>query len=358
MLIAVLGVRQAGTELPPPTPAPLVGFSFSPYAVAPGVDPLAGFNQLLTRLQPDVVRLPVYWKDVMPLPGVVDFSQSDALMTAVAAHNQAFPARPTKVVLVVGVRNIDFPEVWAPPWVPAERLSNLSRTVTSSDYTTYFDATIQHYAGNPLVSTWQIENEPYDDVTSGYSPANVALTRAAIAGETARLRHFDASRPVMITTYDSATVQLDKQATSQLSWLLKLLPVPQPVGHPTAVLSDADILGLDAYVVTPSTPLADASAQIRMGWKARALDYWAAQAQSMGKPMWITEMQAAPWAGTPGFTPTDLIQSAHLYAAVGASVTLMWGVESWLGDESWMQAGAAAVQIMRSSGPVPREQVA
>jgi hypothetical protein len=357
VLIALLAMRQAGSDVAPPTPAPKVGFSFSPYAVAPGIDPLAGFAELLARLDPDVVRLPVYWKDVMPAPGVIDFSQPDTLMAEVAAHNQAVPARPTQVVLVLGVRNIDYPEVWAPTWVPPERLANLSRVVASPDYTAYFDAAVAHYAGDPLVSTWQIENEPFDDVASGVSPADVSLTRAAIASETKRLRRIDTTRPIMITTYDSATVQLDKQATSDLSWLYRLLPGPKPVGHPTTVLADADILGMDAYVVTPSTPLDEATAQIRMGWKAQALDYWATEAQRLDKPMWITEMQAAPWGGTPGFTPADLMQSAHLYANVGAAVTLLWGVESWLGSESWLQAGAEAVQIMRTSGH-PREEVA
>ena len=65
------------------------------------------------------------------------------------------------------------------------------------------------------------------------------------------------------------------------------------------------------------------------------------------KPFWITEMQAAPWLGSPGFQPDDLIQSAYTYSAgVGAAVTLLWGVESWLGNESWMSAGATAVMAI------------
>lgn len=351
ILVVAIGQRQMGPELTVTSQPPLVGFSFSPYAVPTGTDPEAGLAQLLDRLQPDLVRLPVYWSDVMPQPGVLDFTVPDQLLATIAAHNQASPNRPTRVVLVVGVRNIDFPEVWAPSWVDPHQLGNLSALIQMAPYRSYVQASVARYASSPLLADWQVENEPYDNVTSGYSADDVSISQSAVASELRLVRRTDPLHPAVVTTYDSANLALDMQATSQLSWLYQMLPgLPKPVGHPATALGSGDVLGLDAYVVTPTTPLDQASVEKRISWKAGALGYWADQAATANKPFWITEMQAAPWLGSPGFQPDDLIQSAYTYSAgVGAAVTLLWGVESWLGNESWMSAGATAVNVLRTA---------
>jgi hypothetical protein len=137
-----------------------------------------------------------------------------------------------------------------------------------------------------------------------------------------------------------------------------MLPGPKAVGHPETALRAGDVLGLDAYVVTPTTPLDQASAQQRITWKAGALAYWAQRAAAANKPLWITEMQAAPWLGAPGFTAQDLIQSARVYSRLGASLALLWGVEDWLGNETWLQAGQTTVQILRTGSGQPSVEVA
>jgi hypothetical protein len=124
--------------------------------------------------------------------------------------------------------------------------------------------------------------------------------------------------------------------------------LPKPVGHPLPTLGLGDVLGLDLYVVTPSTPLTDAGAVERIRWKEEALEYWVRRAGSVGKQLWVTEMQASPWNETTGFTADDLVASAHLYRRGGASVVLLWGVEGWLSDPGWMAAGKQAVHILRT----------
>ncbi|HEX4215584.1 MAG TPA: hypothetical protein VIA06_19865 [Candidatus Dormibacteraeota bacterium] len=346
LLVVLLGGRQAGPEPVESANPPLVGFSFSPAAVPTGVDPVTSLEDLLTTLQPDVVRLPVYWSDVMPTPGVIDFTQTDALLSAVTQHNLADPQHPTRVILVVGVRNIDYPEVWAPTWMSDRDLRDLTSVVHTPDFEDYFTSTIEHYATDPLLLDWQVENEPYDNVTSGLS-SNVAIGNLALRGEVQLIRRLDRLHPVIVTTFDSATVALDQEENSSLSWLLRLLPIPQAVGHPSDALSAGDALGLDAYVVTPTTPLKQATADVRIGWKAAALDYWARQSIDVNKPLWITEMQASPWAGAPNFTTKDLLFSARAYSRVGATGVLLWGVENWPQNPRWMRAGKEAVQILR-----------
>jgi len=107
-----------GGEAPsaPPPPAPLVGFSYSPIiSTYLNRDPGADLATLLTRTNPDLVRLPVYWDLTQPSPGLLDFTVTDQLLEVVADHNRASP-RPTRVILTVGARNFLFPELHAPAW--------------------------------------------------------------------------------------------------------------------------------------------------------------------------------------------------------------------------------------------------
>lgn len=348
LLVLLLGGRQAGPEPVASANPPLIGFSFSPAAVPTGADPVASLQDLLSALQPDVVRIPVYWQDVMPAPGVMNFSEPDGLLNAVAQHNLQDPQHPTRVILVVGVRNIDFPEVWAPPWLTDRDLRDLTSVVHSPDFEMYFTSTIEHYATDPLLLDWQVENEPYDNVTSGL-PSDVSIGNLALRGEIQLVHRLDPLHPVIVTTFDSATVALDQEENSSMSWLFRLLPfVPQPVGHPAEALNAGDALGLDAYVVTPTTPLNQATADVRIGWKTAALDYWARQSIDVSKPFWITEMQASPWTGAPNFTTKDLLFSARAYGRVGATGVLLWGVEDWPQSPRWMNAGKEAVGILRA----------
>ncbi|HVC42980.1 MAG TPA: hypothetical protein VND54_13455 [Candidatus Saccharimonadales bacterium] len=69
----------------------------------------------------------------------------------------------------------------------------------------------------------------------------------------------------------------------------------------------------------------------------------------MGKDVWISEMQAQPWADLAGkFTEDDLLTSAAGYRQEHLQVVLMWGVETWLADPAWMAAATRVMAILRS----------
>ena len=73
-----------------------------------------------------------------------------------------------------------------------------------------------------------------------------------------------------------------------------------------------------------------------------------------GKEVWLTEMQAQPWASDPGdFTTSDLLVSAKVYRNAPLQVVLLWGVETWLADPAWMDAAAQAMGILRTPSAVP-----
>jgi hypothetical protein len=347
LAILSVGLTQPPTTLLPHAVHPMVGFTFVPsQAVDQGYDPGPALSQLVRRLHPDLVRIPVYWDEVAPIGGSFDFSRVDSLLAELSAANAHHPIHPAQAILVVGVRNLAWPEVHLPTWVDTSGGLDLGRITASKPYLDYLQESFRHFGASPVLYAWQVENEPLDDTNNTLGP--VAIAGGVVADEVALLKSIDPVHRVVITTYNSSNVALDMEATSSLSWLFRLLPGPQPAGHPAPTLELADVLGLDIYVDTPSTPLQDASVVERIGWKAKALSYWSAQADRSGKEVWITEMQGAPWNGEGGFSQEDLVESAQLYAGTGVTAVLLWGVESWLNAPDWMVAGQTAIATLRT----------
>ena len=331
---------------PAPLNPPLVGFSFSPAAVPSGVDPEQALATLLSTLQPDLVRLPIYWSTVAPTASSLDYTEVDRLIATIQAHNGKKGSRRTQVVLVVGARNLVFPEVHLPDWLDTRDVHKLDQLLKTASYRTYLDTTYRRYSSLSLLRAWQIENEPLDNASLNQL-TNGALPASMIRSEVDLLRSIDLVHEVVVTTFNSSHVSLDARAASPLAWLYARLPGAKPAGHPAQALTMGDTLGLDLYVVTESTPLDVITPSTRIAWKEETLDYWQGQAQDHGRALWVTEMQASPWIGTTGFTLDDLLSSALAYRGHGVSAYLLWGVEDWLDSPEWMEAGITAIGLLR-----------
>ena len=344
---AVVFPTLAVDPAPPPLNPPLVGFSFSPASLTNGSDPDLALAELLRTLQPDLVRLPVYWSTVAPTATTLDYTEVDGLIKTVQAHNAQKGSRRTDVVLVVGARNLVYPEVHLPAWLDTKNVHKLETLLKTTGYRRYLDTTFRRYASLPMLRAWQVENEPLDNasvnqVTSGALPASM------VRSEVDLLRSIDLVHEVVVTTFNSSHVTLDLRAASPLGWLYAHLPGAKPAGHPSQALTVGDTLGLDLYVVTQATPLQTTSPSTRIAWKEESLDYWQSQASKHGRALWVTELQASPWFGTSGFTVSDLLSSALAYRGHGVSVYLLWGVEDWLNSPDWMQAGITSIKLLRS----------
>lgn len=334
---------------PAPLNPPLVGFSFSPAAVPSGVDPDQALATLLSTLQPDLVRLPIYWSTVAPTPTSLDYTEVDRLIATIQAHNSEKASRHTQVVLVVGARNLVFPEVHLPDWLDTRDVHKLDKLLKTASYRSYLETTYRRYASLSLLRAWQVENEPLDNASLNQL-TNGALPASMIRSEVDLLRSIDLVHQVVVTTFNSSHVTLDAREASPLAWLYARLPGAKPAGHPAQALTMGDTLGLDLYVVTESTPLDVITPSTRIAWKEETLDYWEGQAQAHGRALWVTEMQASPWIGTTGFTLDDLLSSALAYRGHGVSAYLLWGVEDWLESPAWMEAGTTAIGLLRG-GP-------
>ena len=344
LIILTVGASQPPFTVRDRTARPLVGFTFIPdRAVAAGFEPNAALAVLLHRLHPDLVRIPVYWDSVAPVSGSLDFAAVDRLLATIRQYN--LRRHHTQVVLVAGVRNLAWPEIHLPSWVDTSAGFDVGRITGSAAYLDYLEGSVRRYAISPLLYAWQVENEPLD--STNQILGEVAIDGGRVAGEVALLKAIDPVHQVIVTTYNSASVSLDLEATGRFAWFFNLLPGPKPAGHPRPALNLADILGLDVYVDTPSTPLEEASVTERIGWKAASLTYWADEALLSGKQLWITEMQGSTWNGDPGFSQEDLLESAQQYSETGVGAVLLWGVEDWLSSPDWMRTGQAAFQTLR-----------
>ena len=94
-IVAAAAIPTLAVDPPPPVlNPPLVGFSFSPAAVTDGQKPERALARLLHLLQPDLVRLPVYWSSVAPTPTSLNYSGVDRLIATVQAHNGEMQATP------------------------------------------------------------------------------------------------------------------------------------------------------------------------------------------------------------------------------------------------------------------------
>ena len=267
---AVVFPTLAVDPAPPPLNPPLVGFSFSPASLTNGSDPDLALAELLRTLQPDLVRLPVYWSTVAPTATTLDYTEVDGLIKTVQAHNAQKGSRRTDVVLVVGARNLVYPEVHLPAWLDTKNVHKLETLLKTTGYRRYLDTTFRRYASLPMLRAWQVENEPLDNasvnqVTSGALPASM------VRSEVDLLRSIDLVHEVVVTTFNSSHVTLDLRAASPLGWLYAHLPGAKPAGHPSQALTVGDTLGLDLYVVTQATPLQTTSPSTRIAWKEERL---------------------------------------------------------------------------------------
>jgi len=330
----------------PKPPAPLAGFSFSPLISEwAHRDPHADLGLLLDETNPDLVRLPIYWESVEPTPDQLDFSEIDGLLAVVARHNETAP-NPTRVVLTIGARNFLYPELHEPGWAGPRWQPFLNNMQAAPAYRAYFDASITRYRDSRLVYAWQVENEPLDYV-GNVSTGDDQIKTAQLSWEIGEVHRLDPSHEAMTTTFDGWNVAID-EIQLYAKPALQLLG-GYPSGHPEEALEAGDALGLDMYIDGPSTPLRFTSTDLREAWKEQSLAFWIARANSMGKDVWVSEMQAQPWADVSGqFNENDLLTSAADYRREHVKVVLMWGVETWLEHPAWMAAATKAMAILRS----------
>lgn len=167
----------------------VVGVSFSPaQAERYGSDWRENYLALLDDLHFKHLRIPAYWDRIEPSPGVYDFTETDWMVNEASKRN-------AQITLVVGQKNIRYPECFYPKWI------DLNNTNEVSDKATRMVMEVaKHYKDNPTIKSWQLENE-FLLKSFGNCPAKL-LTNYQLQKELDALKSIDSSRNIVLTQSD------------------------------------------------------------------------------------------------------------------------------------------------------------
>jgi hypothetical protein len=291
---------------------------------------------LLTGTGAKHVRISVEWSQAEPQEGVYDFRMIDALL-AEAEKDGA------KVLLTVGVKGQRSPEFYLPDWVLSK--TTLGEGEVISDDPLVHDAAlamvrtvVAHVAGSGAIEAWEADNEPY--VASNRSD-NWTLSQAFVEEEVATIRAGDAM-------HREITINHAQHLVFDRRW--------------QEALADADVLSASIYPYRNYEILGHQYVVpiLELGWLAQNYAAQARAAHEEGKPFWLTEMQAEPWADidlrlispehpSPNLTVANFEQSLDYARRSGADRVYLWGAEWWLyekvhfGDSTWWDLGRAAI---------------
>ena len=166
-----------------------IGVSFSQkQAERYGVDWRANYTALLSDLGFKHVRVAAYWDRIEPSPGQYDFEELDWMIREATKHN-------AKLTIVVGQKNIRYPECYYPGWLDTANPAEVSKRAKDM-----VAKTVEHLKANAAIEAWQVENE-FLLRSFGKCPAG-NLTRQQLKDEMAIVRKLDPARPIVLTQSD------------------------------------------------------------------------------------------------------------------------------------------------------------
>lgn len=209
------------------------------------------------------------------------------------------------VIMCVGRKVPHWPEFHVPDW--AKTLSEDQQKQVLIDY---ISKLVSFYANDRRITHWQLENEVFFNFGSGtqYSDQENFLKL-----EAATIRQYDTlQRPIIIT-----------ESGDKGNW--------------THAASFGDILGVSFYGISHE------NGQYVTHNNGMPTD-WMNRASGIGKPVWLTELQAEPWGpkDNKSLTYAESLKSMdpsrfkeHLEFVADASFKdiYLWGAEWWI----WMR---------------------
>lgn len=167
----------------------VIGVSFSQkQAERYGVDWRANYTALLSELGFKHLRVAAYWDRIELSKDQYDFSELDWMVAEAAKYD-------AKLTIVVGQKNIRYPECYYPDW-----LDRNNQVEASKRAKVMVTKTVQHLKGNAAIEAWQIENE-FLLRSFGECPSD-NLNRQQLKDEIAIVRTLDPSRPIVLTQSD------------------------------------------------------------------------------------------------------------------------------------------------------------
>jgi len=267
------------------------------YAQELGLDWRQAYLAMLDDLQIKNIRLPVYWSDIEPIEGKMDYANYDWMIS----EGQK---RGVKFIVVVGRRQPRWPECHTPQWA-----TTLSEQTIRDRELSMITATVKHFQTSTAITSWQAENEHFVD-WFGICPKG---DKEYLKNVVARIRQIDPQRDILLT--DSGEFSTWKQVSD-------LSPT---IGTTMYRVAWNQYLG---YTYTP--------------WPAWLYRFKAHWRQIAPEKMIIAELQAEPWPAegrqvrdltvteiNQSFPLKQLLTNAELARRTGFAATYFWGAEWW-----------------------------
>jgi len=293
-----------------------VGATFSkPYAELLGLDWKAAYRATLDDLGERHLRIPAYWDDIEPEPGVFNFENVDWQVEEARKRNAA-------VILAVGRKLPRWPECRMPAWA-----TGMNETLLRARILTMVEKTVRHLANYPNIVMWQVENEPFFPFGDCPEPDRALLKQEI------QVVHAIDNRPVMVTE------------SGELSTWVNAASVADVLGISTYRVVWDKRLGYLYWPITPTTYSRRASA---IG--------------SFVDHIIISELQAEPWAPS-GMTsmsvddqlklmnPQRLRDNVTFAERTGFPAAYLWGVEWWY----WLKVMKGRPEMWEAGRQIIRE---
>ena len=306
-----------------------LGTSFARWrAEALGLDYRAAFGRICA-MRFALIRLSASWQEIARF----GYGHLDWLLGAAEGAGQP-------VLLTVGMKALGWPEFYLPEGMRPDEAA-AERGVIA-----HVRELARRYRDSPMLTAWQIENEPFN--RSG--PRALWIPRPVVRAEAAVVRSLDGDRPLMITSFGHFDEGLDRSSSrDQSRWRRRLGLTLSAEREALSILQRGDILGLDVY---RSIGWLDADGRERVAHAApdqlAAVARWQRIAKKQGKRLWVTEAQAEPWearrqthADPSSLQPEAIDELVNRLVGIGVETILLWGSEYWLwradnGDPRWI----------------------
>lgn len=213
------------------------------------LDPKQTLHWLVYTLGFKRIRLMSYWNEHEKTRRAYDFSELDWQIEMARKNN-------CTVSLCLGARQPRWPENHWPDWA-----WQLEKTERSEKLLQYVAKVIKHYQNNPVIVSWQLENEA---LLSNFGERS-EIDRDRLKAEYALVKKLDPKRPIIMTT--------------STSWGI---PIHRPI---------PDIVGFSMYNIVFNKGRYRRSLYIPFVFWARAMAIWLMHRRQS----FIHELQLEPW---------------------------------------------------------------
>lgn len=129
-------------------------------------------------------RLMSYWNEIEKEQGAYNFEELDMQLEVITAFDGV-------VTLCLGVKQPRWPEYHWPKWA-----KYLSKQERDEALLRFVEAVVRHYKNNPIIISWQLENEA---LLKGFGE-NIQIDRRRLRTEYALVKKLDPKRPIIMST--------------------------------------------------------------------------------------------------------------------------------------------------------------